>query len=128
MNYDEFNQFCGSFKATSHVVQWGNSDVWKVGGKVFAIGGWGNGRTAFTFKVSELNYDFLSDCEGYRPAPYFASRGMKWIQQTATSAKLDEELKYYLSESYRIVASGLSKRKQAELGILSADTNATPDS
>ncbi|HFG2011216.1 TPA: MmcQ/YjbR family DNA-binding protein, partial [Vibrio cholerae] len=30
MNYSEFNEFCGSFPATSHVVQWGNSDVWKV--------------------------------------------------------------------------------------------------
>ncbi|EML0122950.1 MmcQ/YjbR family DNA-binding protein, partial [Vibrio cholerae] len=28
MNYSEFNEFCGSFPATSHVVQWGNSDVW----------------------------------------------------------------------------------------------------
>lgn len=44
-------------------------------------------------------------------------RGMKWIQQVETSGKLDDELKYYLSESYSIVASGLSKRKQRELGI-----------
>lgn len=118
MNYEEFNNFCSSFTGASHVVQWGNSDVWKVGGKVFAIGGWSDGsQTAFTFKVSIINFDFLSDCEGYKPAPYFASRGMKWIQQTETSGKLDDDLRYYLSESYRIVASGLSKRKQRELGI-----------
>ncbi|OEE75185.1 MmcQ/YjbR family DNA-binding protein [Vibrio genomosp. F6] len=118
MNYEEFNHFCGSFAGTSHVVQWGNSDVWKVGGKVFAIGGWSDGsQAAFTFKTSSLNFDFLSDCEGYKPAPYFASRGMKWIQQVGTSGKLDDDVKYYLSESYRIVASGLSKRKQRELGI-----------
>ncbi|MFA9387579.1 MAG: MmcQ/YjbR family DNA-binding protein, partial [Methyloceanibacter sp.] len=35
----EFNRFCGSFAHTSHVVQWGNADVWKVAGKVFAVGG-----------------------------------------------------------------------------------------
>ena len=39
------------------------------------------------------------------------------IQQIETSGKLDDDSKYYLSESYRIVASGLSKRKQQELGI-----------
>lgn len=118
MNYNEFNQFCGSMLATTHVVQWGNAHVWKVGGKVFAIGGWGKqGQPAFTFKASDLNFEFLSGHEGYRPAPYFASRGMKWIQQTDTSGILDEELKYYLSESYRIVSLGLSKRKQQELGI-----------
>ena len=42
MNNDEFNAFCGSFPATTHVVQWGNSDVWKVGDTVFAVGGWGS--------------------------------------------------------------------------------------
>jgi predicted DNA-binding protein (MmcQ/YjbR family) len=42
---------------------------------------------------------------------------MKWIQQTDTAGHLDEELEYYISESYKIVASGLSKRKRAELGI-----------
>lgn len=118
MTYEEFNQFCGSFTATSHVVQWGDAHVWKVGGKVFAIGGWSKEKQpAFTFKTSPLNFDFLSDCEGYIPAPYFANRGMKWIQQTETSGRLDEELKYYLSESYRIVALGLSQRKRQELGI-----------
>ncbi len=118
MNYDEFNHFCGSFPATTHVVQWGDSHVWKVGGKVFAIGGWGkNKQPAFTFKVSDLNFDFLSDLDGYIPAPYFANRGMKWIQQIGTSSELDEELIYYLSESYRIVSLGLSKRKQIELGL-----------
>ena len=119
MNYEEFNHFCSSFAGTSHVVQWGNSEVWKVGGKVFAIGGWGeDSKPAFTFKTSDLNFDFLSDTDGYRLAPYFANRGMKWIQQVDTSGSLDEDLKYYLSESYRIVASGLSKRKQQELGII----------
>ncbi|HHY0341088.1 TPA: MmcQ/YjbR family DNA-binding protein, partial [Vibrio cholerae] len=47
------------------------------------------------------------------------NRGMKWIQQTETSGVLDEELKYYLSESYRLVVLGLSKRLQKELGITS---------
>lgn len=41
MTYDEFNAFCESQPATSYVMQWNNSHVWKVGGKVFAIGGWG---------------------------------------------------------------------------------------
>ncbi len=118
MDYQDFNQFCSSFKATDHVVQWGNADVWKVGGKVFAIGGWSKDKTpAFTFKTSDLNFQFLSDHDGYIPGPYFASRGMKWIQQVDTSGHLDEELRYYLSESYRLVALGLSKRKRAELGI-----------
>ncbi|MDP4535364.1 MmcQ/YjbR family DNA-binding protein [Alkalimonas collagenimarina] len=117
MTYDEFNQFCGAFPATSYVMQWGNSHVWKVAGKVFAIGGWSKAQQpAYTFKTSELNYEFLCQKDGYIPAPYFANRGMKWIQQTDTAGPLDEELRYYLSESYQLVVAGLSKSKQKEIG------------
>ena len=118
MNYDEFNQFCASLPATSYVVQWGNSHVWKIGGKVFAVGGWTKDKTpAFTFKTSELNFGFLSENDGYRPAPYFANRGMKWIQQYANQTDLDQNLRYYLTESYRLVALGLTKAKQKQLGL-----------
>ena len=82
MTYETFNDFCRSHPATSYVMQWGDSHVWKVGGKVFAIGGWEKvDKPAFTFKTSESDFYFLNDETGYRPAPYFASRGMKWIQQ-----------------------------------------------
>ena len=118
MTYEAFNEFCRSLPATSHVIQWGDSHVWKVGGKVFAIGGWGEGdKPAFTFKTSEQNYHFLNEQDGYRPAPYLASRGMKWIQQYDAPDTEDEELIYYLKESHRIVSLGLTKKKKKELGL-----------
>ncbi|VAW72194.1 Mll3428 protein [hydrothermal vent metagenome] len=118
MSYDEYNELCCSMVATSYVMQWGDSHVWKVGGKVFAIGGWESvDKPAFTFKTSERNFHFLSDQVGYRPAPYFANRGMKWIQQFDVPEKEDEELVYYLRESHRIVSLGLSKKKQKELAL-----------
>jgi predicted DNA-binding protein (MmcQ/YjbR family) len=118
MTYQEFNDFCRALPSTSHVVQWGNSDVWKVGGKVFAIGGWEkSGQPAFSFKTSALNFDILKDEPGFRPAPYLASRGFKWIQLHNITAKPEEELRYYLQESHRLVALGLSKKKQKELGL-----------
>ncbi len=118
MTYDEYNIFCRSLPATSYIVQWGNSHVWKVGGKVFAIGGWEKSdKRAFTFKTSDLNFEVLRDQPGFRPAPYMASRGMKWIQQYDPSKNTDEELKYYLKESHRIVSLGLTKKQQRELGL-----------
>jgi predicted DNA-binding protein (MmcQ/YjbR family) len=89
-----------------------------VGGKVFAIGGWTkNKQAAFTFKISELNFGFLSECGGYRPAPYFANRGMQWIQQFDAESEKDEDLRYYLTEPYRLVSLGLTKVKQKALGL-----------
>lgn len=135
MTYDEFNAYCGSLPATSHVVQWGGAQVWKVGvpgrGKVFAIGGWakapgdagrgddgsGGGQPAFTFKTSEISYEVLKGQPGLRPAPYLASRGMKWIQHYADPGLSDGELKQYLAESHRIVSLGLTKTAQRDLGL-----------
>jgi len=118
MTYDEYNAFCDALPATSYVVQWGGAHVWKVGGKVFAIGGWSElEKPAFSFKVSEADYYFLQDTDGYKPAPYMASRGMKWIQQYDSTENGDEELKQLLAESHRIVSLGLTKKKQKELGL-----------
>lgn len=118
MRDDEFNTYCGGLPATTHVVQWGGADVWKVGGKVFAIGGWGEGQPAFTFKVTEIAYEMLKDEPGLRPAPYLASRGMKWIQHYAAPGLSDDDLRDYLRQSYAIVSRGLTKKKQQELGII----------
>lgn len=116
MTYEEFNTFCRALRATTYVMQWGDSHVWKVGGKVFAIGGWAE-RPGYTFKVSEIAYEMLKDQPGLRPAPYLASRGMKWIQHYTKPGLSDVDLKDYIRESHRIVAQGLPKKKQKELGL-----------
>jgi predicted DNA-binding protein (MmcQ/YjbR family) len=56
MTYEEFNAFCRALPATTYVVQWGGSHVWKVGGKVFAIA---SGQDCHASKKS------------YRPAFWF---------------------------------------------------------
>lgn len=117
MTYDEYNEFCGSLAATSHVIQWGGAHVWKVGGKVFAIGGWDDGEPRITFKVSDIAFEMLRDQPGLRPAPYLASRGFKWIQHYEEPGLSDDELKNYITQSHRLVSLGLSKKKQKELGL-----------
>ena len=117
MTYDRFNTFCGSLAATTHVVQWGGAHVWKVGGKVFAIGGWETDREAFTFKVSEIAFQILGEMPGLRPAPYLASRGLKWIQHYAEPGLSDRDLEDYIRHSHLLIAKGLSAKKRRELGI-----------
>lgn len=118
MTYDEFNYYCETLTSTTYVMQWGGAHVWKVGGKVFAIGGWADGQPAYTFKTSDLSFEILKDQPGLRPAPYLASRGFKWIQNYAEPGLNDSDLKDYLLRSHQIVSLGLSKKKQKELGLL----------
>ena len=117
MNRAQFNTFCASLPATSHVVQWGNSDVWKVGDKVFAICGWADDKDAFTFKVTDIAWEVLQDAPGIRPAPYLASRGMKWLQHYDDPGLSDPELQEHIKISYDLVALNISKKKRRALGI-----------
>jgi predicted DNA-binding protein (MmcQ/YjbR family) len=118
MTLDEYNGFCASLPSTTHVVQWGGAHVWKVGGKVFAIGGWNDGDGLFvTFKCSEMAYDILKEQPGLRPAPYLASRGMKWIQRQTGESMDADALKDYLRESYRLIVQKLPKAARKQLGL-----------
>ena len=118
MTHDEFNAFCRTLPATSHVVQWRGAQVSKVGGKLFAIGAAADGAPAFTFKVSDFSFEIMRDQPGLRPAPYLASRGLKWIQHYAEPGLSNSELQDYLRESHRIVAAGLPKKTRRELGLV----------
>jgi predicted DNA-binding protein (MmcQ/YjbR family) len=115
MTRDEYNAFCASLPGTTQVVQWGNADVWKVGGKVFAICGRHEGAPAFTFKVSKLAFEVLKDSPGIRPAPYLASRGMLWLQHYTAPGLNDAELRAHIRASYDLIFGALSKATQRHI-------------
>ena len=117
MTREEFNTFCAGLRATGHVVQWGNADVWKVGGKVFALCGWYEGGPAFTFKVGDIAFEVLGDAPGIRPAPYLASRGMKWVQVYEEGALSEESLREHIVASWEMAVGRLTKKARAELGV-----------
>ena len=118
ISYEDYNAYCGSLPMSTHVVQWGGAHVWKVGGKVFAIGGWSDGDEPFvTFKCTELGFECLKEQAGLRPAPYLAARGGKWIQMYAEPGLSEEELTGYIKSSYELVVAGLTRAKRKELGL-----------
>ncbi|MCH8491256.1 MAG: MmcQ/YjbR family DNA-binding protein [Oceanicaulis sp.] len=124
MTLDDYNTHCARLPAASRVIQWGGSHVWKVGagtsqtGKVFAVAGWSDDEAlAVTFKCSDIVFEVLRDAPGCRPAPYLASRGMLWIQRTSPDSVSDDELQTHLSESWRLAALGLTKKRRAALGL-----------
>ena len=126
MDQKTYNAYCASLPHTNHVVQWGGADVWKVGAgpekpklnKVFAIATWGEGKHAgITFKVSDLAYEVLQQMEGLRPAPYLASRGMKWIQHYEEPGLDEAALKEHLAEAHHLVSRNLPKKLRDELGL-----------
>jgi predicted DNA-binding protein (MmcQ/YjbR family) len=118
MTREDYDAFCESLPYATHVVRWGDASVWKIGGKVFAIGGWSDGPGfAVTFKCSETSFAILKELPGLRPAPYLASRGLSWIQRLDARSLSDHDLNEYIRQSYAMVLAGLPKKTQAALAV-----------
>lgn len=122
LTLDALNALCRSMAHMHHVVQWGGSHVWKVGGekgKIFVVCSFAaDGGLQIIFKCSPLNYDLLKDQPGLRPAPYLASRGMSWIQRITDASMNDDALADYLRESHRLAALNLPKTVQRQLLLI----------
>ena len=115
---EAYNAFCATLPHTHSVLQWGGSHVWKVSAKVFAIAIVSDSPLPLiTFKCSPMSFELLREQPGLIPAPYLASRGMKWIQRTSLESMDDPALKVYLRESHRLASLNLPKREQKNLGL-----------
>ncbi|MEH6726051.1 MAG: MmcQ/YjbR family DNA-binding protein [Hyphomicrobiales bacterium] len=128
MTLDEYNAVCKGLTGTTHVVQWGGSHVWKVGGKIFAISDLGtgpdkaepgvDGAIAVAFKCGDMSYRMLTELPGIIPAPYLARA--KWVRVEPDAEFSDADRTSYLTEAYRIISAKLTKKLQAELGLIQA--------
>ena len=99
------------------MVQWGDSSVWKIGAKIFAIcSKWGKGDGArISFKCSELSYSILIEQPDIIPAPYLARA--KWVQVETADAMTDQEVRAYIDNAYTIIMAKLTKAQRRQLGL-----------
>ena len=98
--------------AATHIRLWGRSDVYKVGGKVFATCGLGD--EGLSVKVSAIGFAVLTDDGPGRQAPYFA-RG-HWAFVALDDLTLDEA-RNWIAASYEMVVRKLTRAQRAELGL-----------
>jgi predicted DNA-binding protein (MmcQ/YjbR family) len=114
--YKDVAKFLKSLKHTTMVVQWGDHQVYKIGGKVFAVvGGHGEAEPGLTFKAGETSFDILTQQKGIIQAPYMARN--QWVKLERLTALKDSELKAYLERSYQMIAKGLTKKLRVQLGF-----------
>jgi predicted DNA-binding protein (MmcQ/YjbR family) len=95
---------------------WGDSRVFKVGGKMFAmIPLEGKKANGVWFKAGETSMRILVEIDGIHPCPYLARA--KWVAMDDLKPLRPAELRGYLTRAHAIVASGLPKKTREKLGI-----------
>jgi predicted DNA-binding protein (MmcQ/YjbR family) len=115
----DFDAFCASLTASTHVVQWQDCSVWKVGGKMFAIffpHAYQDPQMGrISFKVTDMAFEILPETSGIVPAPYLARA--KWLQVQTPEAMSANELEQHLTIAHSLIAGKLSKKLKTQLGL-----------
>ena len=96
--------------ASTKVVQWGDHDVFKVGGKVFAI----SGDESVSFKVSEIGFVVLTENGPGRQAPYCAKG--QWVNVDLADVER-RDVADWLATAHGLIAAKLTRKARAELGL-----------
>jgi predicted DNA-binding protein (MmcQ/YjbR family) len=105
---------CRAMPGATQDIKWGNSTVFAVGRKIFAISSPGGPFGTLAFKVDDARFLELTDRPGIVPAPYLARA--KWISVSAPHAFDDQTLEQLLQRSYQLVFAKLTKKLQREIG------------
>lgn len=114
MEIEVIRKFCLSLPAATEDIKWGNDLVFSVGAKMFCVSSLDQ-PYKFSFKVSDEEFEELSNRDGFMPAPYMARA--KWVLVTDPSKLNKKEREKYIKQSYELVKKKLTKKQKSELGI-----------
>lgn len=115
MNIAKFDKFCRALPGVTFAVQWGDSHVYKIGEKLFAMGNEWEGQPAFILKTTPLSYEILLQQGIASRAPYL-TRG-NWVRISNPTVLPDADLSRYIQQSYDIIAAKLPKATRTAIGI-----------
>jgi predicted DNA-binding protein (MmcQ/YjbR family) len=113
----QLKALCGHWPGVTRDTKWGVDMVFSVGGKMFAVmpsDGSEGGR--LSFKVADDRFLELTDQPGIIPAPYLARA--HWISITEPQRFATTELETFILDAYTLIRAKLTKKLQAELGLL----------
>ena len=114
MDIEILRSICLSFPAVTEYVKWQTNLCFCVGGKIFCIANLEPPYT-FSFKVTDEEFDELSETNGFKPAPYLARA--KWVLVVDSKKLNKSDLKNYLQQSYNMIKSKTPKAQRKKLGL-----------
>ena len=115
MNIEEIQNICRQLPAVTEDIKWEHDLVFSVGGKMFCVVGLDQSPTTASFKVTDEEFEEISNWPGFKPAPYVAKYKWVWIEDINKMKKA--EWKKYLQQSYELVRDKLSLKLKKQLGL-----------
>jgi len=115
MEVEDIQNICRQFPGVTEDIKWGNDLVFSVGGKMFCVAGLDQSPVTASFKVTDEEFEEMSNRPGFKPAPYVAK--YKWVFIEDINNMKKTEWKKYLRQSYDLVKEKLSLKLKKQLGL-----------
>lgn len=109
------DKFCRALPGATMSIQWGDHQVYKVGGKMFAVIG---AQGTLSFKAGDIAFEMLPETGVVRPSPYMARA--KWLYVDDVKKVRAAELRQLIAQSHALVTKKLTRKAQRDLGLASA--------
>lgn len=107
--------FCLALPAATEDIKWGSDLCFCVAGKMFCVASL-EGPLSVSFKVSDDEFDEMSNSPGIRPAPYVAR--YKWVQVEDIGRLSRQQWEHYIRQSYNLVRAKLPKKAARQYGLV----------
>lgn len=112
MSPEAFDRAARALPAATMDIQWGDDQVYKIGGRMFAVA---SPRGGFSFKASDIAFEALTESGRAIPAPYLARA--KWVYFADLASADEAEVADWLANAHALVAAKLTRKQRAELGL-----------
>jgi predicted DNA-binding protein (MmcQ/YjbR family) len=112
---DQLQAICKKLKGVTEDIKWEDHLCFNVGNKMFLVTAPDSVPVSASFKVSDEEFETLSTKPGFMPAPYLAR--YKWVHLDDITRLSKKQWEYYITESYRLIASKLPAKLKKTTGI-----------
>ncbi len=116
MTIEGLQNICSKFPGFNTDIKWENDLCFLVADKIFLMASLDQVPVAASFKVTDEEFDEISARDGFKPAPYLARN--KWVYVDDINVLSIKEWEFYINQSYKLISSRLTKKKQKELGLI----------
>ena len=115
MDIEDIQNICRQLPGVTEDIKWEHDLVFSIGGKMFCVVGLDQSPTTASFKVTDEEFEEMSNWPGFKPAPYVAKYKWVWVEDINKMKKAD--WKKFIQQSYDLVKNKLSAKLKKQLGI-----------
>lgn len=114
MTIEDLQSICKTFPGTTEDIKWENHLCFNVGEKMYLVTSPDTIPHTASFKVSDEEFEELTNREGFKPAAYLAR--YKWVYVDDINCMGKKEWSKYLRQSYDLVFAKLPAKIRKQIG------------